>query len=110
MARRLTPHAGADTVALLDGQRRTRADDWALEHRQTDGQHYGLTGPGTSAANNCPLCPASPADDATPNCPLCGERVSDDLAEISNATVGGSAVAHAECFVAVRDAGEWTLA
>jgi hypothetical protein len=35
-------------------------DDWSEEHRVTRGQHYGLAGPGTSAAAECPRCLAQP--------------------------------------------------
>lgn len=30
--------------------------DWMKEHRETQGQHHGLMGPGTSAYANCVLC------------------------------------------------------
>lgn len=36
------------------------AEDWAKEHRETSGLHFGLAGPGTSAAANCPLCSPAP--------------------------------------------------
>lgn len=36
------------------------ARDWAREHSETMGKHYGLTGEGSSAWAHCPRCPKSP--------------------------------------------------
>lgn len=34
--------------------------DWIKEHEETQGQHHGLTGPGTSAWSNCVICNPPP--------------------------------------------------
>ena len=33
---------------------------WRREHHETRGQHYGLNGPDSSAATECPLCRREP--------------------------------------------------
>lgn len=38
----------------LDYSENTRA--WLREHRDTNGKHYGMTGPGSSASLECPRC------------------------------------------------------
>ena len=38
--------------------------DWEREHVETNGEHYGMTGPGTSAGLHCPICaPPRPLSD-----------------------------------------------
>lgn len=37
---------------------------WQREHDDTQGRHYGLTGPGSSASTECPTCRRPGATDA----------------------------------------------
>jgi hypothetical protein len=47
-----------DGEELLERLKRTleKNTGWRTEHEQTEGQHYGLNGPGTSAYALCPSC------------------------------------------------------